>query len=135
MHGPTDDTASDSHRQLSRFWIGDAPDWDEKFGRILRLTAMIGAIVGCALCAAIILLFLFSISLMFWQDLVKEHFPATLGLVGAAVTSFAVVVFLRQTEGAIEFQAFGMKFQGAAGQVVLWAFCVGVLVLCTKLLW
>lgn len=129
------DRAPENHDAVSRFWTGEAPDWDAKFGRILRLTAMVGAIIGCAIVAGTILLFLYTIGLVFWQDLVKEHFPATLGLIGAAVMSFAVVVFLRQTEGPIEFQALGMKFQGAAGQVVLWAFCVGVLVLCTKLLW
>ena len=80
--------------------VGDAPDWDQKFGRILRLIAMIGAIAACAVCSGIVLLFLYSIGLGFWQDLVKEHFPATLGLVGAQVMAFAVVVFLRQTEGA-----------------------------------
>ena len=54
----------------------------------------------------------------FWKDLIKEHFPATLGLTGAAIVSFAIVVFLRQTEGPIELEGLGIKIKGAAGQVV-----------------
>ena len=54
---------------------------------------------------------------------------------GATILSFALVVFLRQTEGPIEFEGLGMKFKGAAGQVVLWAFCIIVFALCAKLLW
>jgi hypothetical protein len=52
---------------------------------------------------------------------------------GSYHPSFALVVFLRQTEGPIEFEGLGMKFNGA--QVVLWAFCIIVFALCAKLLW
>ena len=113
----------------------EAPDWDVKFGRILRLTAMISTIVASVTLSGTILLFVYTTGLASWEALIKEHFPATIGLIGASILSFAVVVFLRQTEGPIEFEAVGMKFHGAAGQVVLWAFCIVVLVLCTKLLW
>jgi hypothetical protein len=70
-----------------------------------------------------------------WKDLIKEHFPATLGLTGAAIVSFAIVVFLRQTEGPIELEGLGLKIKGAAGQVVLWVLCVVTFALCAKFLW
>jgi hypothetical protein len=85
--------------------------------------------------SAVIILFIFHVGFDFWKDLVKEHFPGTIGLMGATILSFALVVFLRQTEGPIEFEGLGMKFKGAAGQVVLWAFCVIVFALCAKFLW
>jgi hypothetical protein len=37
----------------------------------------------------------------------------------SAVASFGIVTFLRQSEGPIEFEALGLKFKGAAGQLVL----------------
>jgi hypothetical protein len=70
-----------------------------------------------------------------WQNIFLEHFAATVGVLGASICSFGAVVFLRQSEGPIEFEAWGMKFKGAAGQVVLWAFGIIVLSLCAKLLW
>jgi hypothetical protein len=64
-----------------------------------------------------------------------DHLVGASGLTGAAIVSFAIVVFLRQTEGPIELEGLGMKFKGAAGQVVVWAFCIIVFALCAKLLW
>jgi hypothetical protein len=110
-------------------------EWDTKYSRFLRITAMISAIIACVVMGAIQVLFIYHVGFDFWKDLVKEHFPATLGLVGFAIVSFAIVVFLRQTEGPIELEGLGMKFRGAAGQVVLWAFCIIVFALCAKLLW
>jgi hypothetical protein len=69
------------------------------------------------------------------KNTIEQHPLGTIGLFGMAIFSFSIVTFLRQTEGPIEFEALGMKFKGAAGQVVLWAFCVVVLSLCAKLLW
>src|SRR5215204_3054654 len=108
------------------------PDWKTAYGRALRIAAMAGALVSSITVGITILLFISTVGFEFWKDIVKEHFPATIGLTGACILSFATVVFLRQTEGPIEFEAVGMKFKGAAGQVVLWAFCIVVLVLCTK---
>jgi hypothetical protein len=110
-------------------------EWDTTYSRVLRVIAMIGAVAGCLVMSAAIILFLFSVGFEFWKDLVREHFAATMGLTGATIVSFAIVVFLRQTEGPIELEALGMKFKGAAGQVVLWAFCTVVFALCAKLLW
>jgi hypothetical protein len=110
-------------------------EWDTKYSRILRVIAMISAIIACIVMGVVIILFIYHVGFDFWADLVKEHFAATLGLTGAAIVSFAIVVFLRQTEGPIELEGLGMKFKGAAGQVVLWAFCIIVFALCARLLW
>jgi len=110
-------------------------EWDAKYGQFLRAVAMIGAVIACVIVGVVQIQFIYHVGFDFWKELVREHFPATLGLQGAAIISFGVVVFLRQTEGPIEFEGLGMKFKGAAGQVVLWAFCIIVLTLCAKLLW
>jgi hypothetical protein len=110
-------------------------EWDTTYSRFLRIIAMISAIIACVVMGVIIILFIYHVGFDFWAGLVKEHFAATMGLAGASMVSFAIVVFLRQTEGPIELEGLGMKFKGAAGQVVLWAFCIIVFALCAKLLW
>jgi hypothetical protein len=92
-------------------------------------------VIVSALACGVMILLLVHTGFDFWQDAIKEHLSGTIGLIGIAVAAFGVVTFLRQTEGPIEFEALGMKFKGAAGQVVLWGFCVIVLSLCAKLLW
>ena len=115
--------------------MSDLPDWDAKYSRILRAIALVGAAIATAVLAGVQLFFIYSTGMTPWQDLVRDHFAATLGLSGAGIIAFAIVVFLRQTEGPIELEALGMKFKGAAGQVVLWAFLLIVYSLCVKLLW
>jgi hypothetical protein len=95
---------------------------------------MYGAVAMALTMGVIQLGFIYLAGLDFWTEIVQEHFAATVGLSGALMVSFGVVV-LRQSEGPIEFEAVGMKFRGAAGQVVLWLLCVAVLTLCGKLLW
>jgi hypothetical protein len=109
--------------------------WEEKYSRTLRIAAMIGAVISCTVMGITITLFIFQAGFEFWRDLVRAHFAATVGLMGACILSFAVVVFLRQTEGPIEFDALGLRFRGAAGQVVLWLLCIIVLTLCASYLW
>jgi hypothetical protein len=110
-------------------------DWDNTFSRFLRITAMVSAIIACSVMSVVIVLFIYHVGFDFWKDLIKDHFPATLGLTGAAIVSFAIVIFLRQTEGPIELEGLGIKIKGAAGQVVLWVLCVVTFALCAKLLW
>ena len=110
-------------------------EWDVKFSRILRLIAVVGALLACITTAGLAVAFFYKTDFSLWQQVGKEHFLATVGLTGFSITSFGVVVFLRQTDGPIEFEAWGLKFSGAAGQVVLWTFCVLSLSLCAKLLW
>jgi hypothetical protein len=70
-----------------------------------------------------------------WQSVLKDHFAAIIGLPGAAGVAFVLVIFLRQTEGPIEFEGLGFKFKGAAGQVVLWVLCFLAIAGAIKLLW
>jgi hypothetical protein len=109
--------------------------WDEKFSRMLRGGAMCGALIAVAVQAALILAFFYHWGFDPLKEISQRHFLSTIGLTGFAIVSFAVVVFLRNTEGPIEFDVWGLRFKGAAGQVVLWAFSVVILSLCAKMLW
>src|SRR5215207_2415901 len=113
----------------------DPEDWYVRFDRRIGLIAMAAAILVGIFVTVIGTLLLWHTGFAFWQDVIKEHFLGSIGLVGISCLAFGIVIFLRQTEGPIEFEAMGMKFRGAAGQVILWAFCVIVLSLCAKLLW
>jgi hypothetical protein len=110
-------------------------DWDTRYGRLLRTIGLIVSVAVVVIATAALLLLLLHTGFGFWQDVLKEHFLGTLGLIGIVVVAFGTVNFLRQSEGPIEFEALGMKFRGASGQVVLWGFCVIILSLCAKLLW
>ena len=68
-------------------------------------------------------------------DLLIGKFQVVVGLPAAAVAAFVIVTFLQQTAGPIEFEGFGFKFRGAAGQVVLWIICFLVIVVAIKWLW
>ena len=72
----------------------------------------------------------------YWSKLVEEHFAAIIGLPMAALASFVIVVFLKQTnEQPIEFEGLGFKFKGPSGEVVLWLMCFIGITLAIKLLW
>ena len=53
------------------------------------MIAMISAIISCVVMSAVVILFIFHVGFDFWKDLVKEHFPGTIGLMGATILSFA----------------------------------------------
>jgi len=68
-------------------------------------------------------------------DAMIEHFPATIGLPAAALTSLFVVVYLESSSGPIKFKGLGFEFEGASGPVVLWAFCFLCVAGAIRLLW
>jgi hypothetical protein len=68
-------------------------------------------------------------------EVLKEHAAAIIGLPAAAVVSFVVVVFLRQTEGPIEIEGPGFTLKGATGPVILWALCFFVIAWAIKEVW
>ncbi|MBY0322960.1 MAG: hypothetical protein K2X72_29835 [Reyranella sp.] len=70
-----------------------------------------------------------------WQRILENHFSAIIGLPSAAAVAFAIVVFLRQTEGPMEFEGLGFKIKGAAGQVFMWICCFLAIAGAIKLLW
>lgn len=69
-----------------------------------------------------------------WIGFRVDH-PAVLGLPLAAMIAFTVVLVLRQIEGPIEFEGFGIKFRGASGQVIMWVVCFLAITGSIKLLW
>jgi NhaP-type Na+/H+ or K+/H+ antiporter len=110
---------------------------EKKEKRRLRTVAF-----WCAIIAVIgaTLVFSFAIWLIThrfapWQDVLEKHFSAIIGLPGAAALAFALVVFLRQTDGPLEFEAPGFKVKGAAGQVLMWAICFLAIAGAIKWLW
>lgn len=68
-------------------------------------------------------------------ELVVRNFAAIIGLPFAFLGAFAVVSLFRQSEGAMEFEAIGIKLKGAAGQVILWVICFLAISGAIALLW
>jgi len=104
---------------------------------LLRKLTIISAVAVSALAAVSFGFLVFRVARdPAYEDLIlKQHFDAVIGIPCAGFAAFAIVVFLRQTDGPIEFESLGFKFKGAAGQVVMWALCFLVMILAIKLLW
>lgn len=114
----------------------------QSLGKILTSVASGGAF----LIACILLLILAIAGLPFvvwmmkekperWEDVLRPHIQAIIGLPIAGAVAFALVVFLKQTEGAIKFSGLGFTFDGASGQVIMWVVCFLAIAGATKLLW
>jgi len=54
---------------------------------------------------------------------------------GSELGAFSHVVFLRQTDGPIEFNGLGFEFKGASGQVAMWVVCFLAIAGAIKFLW
>jgi len=105
--------------------------------RTVRLTAFWLA-VAAVLAAAVVFggtILVVANQFTYWQDVLRDHFAAIIGLPGGAAVAFALVVFLRQTDGPIEFEGLGFKFKGAAGQVIMWVVCFLAIAGAIKLCW
>jgi hypothetical protein len=109
---------------------------DEPLERVERRAAFWFAVLA-VIAAALIFAFavLVSTHLQNWEKVLEEHFAAIIGLPGAAAAAFVLVVFLRQTEGPIEFEGLGFKLKGAAGQILMWVICFLAIAGAIKLLW
>jgi hypothetical protein len=68
-------------------------------------------------------------------EIANDHYAALVGTPMCAMTAFCIVSILKVTNGAIEFEAFGVKFQGASGPIVLWIFCFVAVVAAFRTLW
>jgi hypothetical protein len=110
-------------------------EWDTRYGHLLRTIAVISSVIVVVLSCGAWILLLINTGFDYWKDMIKDHFLATAEFTALVATAFGIVTFLRQSDGPIEFEALGMKFKGASGQVIMWGFCVIVLSLCAKLLW
>ena len=95
-------------------------------------------------CAAAVALFIgivYSINIYIvitsgvWLEIVKKHFAAVLGLPGAALTAFFVVLLFSKVAGPIEVELLGMKFRGAATPVIFWIITFLAITLGVSLTW
>ena len=68
-------------------------------------------------------------------NLLKTHYAPLVGTPMSAVTAFCIVSILRVASGPIEFEAFGLKFRGASGPIVLSALCFLSVVTAFHFLW
>ncbi|MGH6846332.1 MAG: hypothetical protein ACREC0_02505 [Methylocella sp.] len=71
----------------------------------------------------------------YFKDVLREHMLVIVGLPMATGVSVAIVVFLRQTDGPIEFEGLGFKLKRAAGQVTMWILTFLAMAVAMKLLW
>jgi hypothetical protein len=71
----------------------------------------------------------------FFKDVLREHLLVMVGVPEAGGAAMAIVVFLRQTDGPIEFEGLGFKLKGAAGQGTMWILTFLAIVVAMKLLW
>lgn len=69
------------------------------------------------------------------KQILRDHFPAVMGLPMAALLAAFIVIGLRHSEGPMKFEGLGMKFEGASGQVILWVVCFLAIASAIKLLW
>jgi hypothetical protein len=67
--------------------------------------------------------------------LTKDHYAAVVGTPMSAVTAFCIVSLLKVTSGPIEFEAFGLKFHGASGPIILWIISFLSVIAAFHLLW
>jgi hypothetical protein len=69
------------------------------------------------------------------SGLVTKNFAAIVGLPFSFVAAFVVVALFRQGESALDFEAFGVKLKGAAGEIILWLLCFAAISGSISLLW
>lgn len=99
---------------------------------VMTWVLVVAVPVGAAVVLAGLLHFMSNEAL---TEIVKAHFPAVVGLPLAAIFAAFIVVALQQTAGPVKFEGLGFKFEGSAGQVVLWVFCFLAIAVAIRLLW
>jgi hypothetical protein len=73
--------------------------------------------------------FIALLSLLFFMqdtvivDLGYRHFASIFGLPAAAAASLLIVLVTRAVSGPMSVEFFGLKFQGAASETVMWVIC------------
>jgi hypothetical protein len=69
------------------------------------------------------------------RQFVVDHFPATIGIPAAYIFAFLIVAIFESTAGNIKFEAATIKFEGAAGPIVMWVFCFLAITASIRFLW
>ncbi|MEO8779018.1 MAG: hypothetical protein ABI389_10160 [Rhodanobacter sp.] len=70
-----------------------------------------------------------------FNQVLLQHISATVGVPLAALTALALVLALEHVAGDIEFEAWGLRFKGASGPIIMWVICFCALVAGIKALW
>ena len=92
----------------------------ENWRRVINLGIALFALLGVALLITAVWSNRFDPVL---SKLVVSNFAAIIGLPFAFIASFIVIALFRQGETPLEFDGFGLKLKGAAGEIVLWILC------------
>lgn len=120
------------------------PDTDTEAANMLTLTPrMRRLIIWGVMCGAGAVGVSYLAFILYWtwqpegwvKEVIKDHFAATIGLPAAGVGAFLLVQVLQISAGKIEFEAFGVKFRGASGPVVLWVVCFLAVAAAVGALW
>ncbi|MGB5771741.1 MAG: hypothetical protein WBM32_18030 [Crocosphaera sp.] len=67
--------------------------------------------------------------------LLENHVLATIGVPLAIMASATIVAIFELQSGSIKFQIFDVKYEGAAGQIIMWVICFFAIVSGLKILW
>jgi hypothetical protein len=106
--------------------------------RALRIVVVLLTLVGITFVGGIFLYYLGSdiANAQPWMmDIFRKHPAAIIGLPTGALASLGIVLLLEVKSGRIEFEVLGLKFRGAAGEIVLWVVCFMAIISAIKLLW
>ena len=109
----------------------DGPNYDR------RIPQLVFSIAFLCVAVVVITMTLNVIARQDWyvEDVLRKHPLAIVGVPEAMGVALALVVFLRQTDGPIEFEGLGFKLKGAAGQVTMWIMTFLAIAGAMKLLW
>jgi hypothetical protein len=69
------------------------------------------------------------------EEMVKEHFAATIGLPSGALAALLLVTIFEINAGRVEFKVIGFEFKGAAGPIVMWVVCFLAIAISIRMLW
>jgi hypothetical protein len=111
----------------------DGPNGDRRISQVgfgIALLAVAMVIVG-----EILNIYWIAHQEWYFKDVLREHSDAIIMLPEAAGIAIGIVVFLRQTDGPVEFEGLGFKLKGAAGQVIMWILTFLAIAGAIKLLW
>ena len=69
------------------------------------------------------------------RQFVIDHFVAIIGIPAAGVFAFLVVAIFETAAGTVKFEVATIKFEGAAGPIVMWLLCFLAITTALRLLW
>lgn len=102
-----------------------------------RLFLQWGSVVGLSIIGGVFILVFVTSSLSDYRfnDILYEHLAAAIGVPLSALTALALVMALENVAGNVELEAFGLKFKGASGPIIMWVICFLALIAGIKALW